>query len=77
MGFGLYIRFMDISLKRVARERAELSKRRGDEKQFSEEGFLEFAESNSSKYNIDTKGDDLVMNSWYFNDLISDYKHTL
>ena len=68
---------MDISLKRVARERAELSNRRGDEKQFSEEGFLEFAESNSSKYAIESKGDDLVMGSWYFNDLISDYKDTL
>jgi hypothetical protein len=68
---------MEHSVKKIAKNRAELSDLRKDKKRFSETGFFEFAKQNKKKYQLSEYGDDLIATTWFTNDLIEDYLKTL
>ena len=69
---------MQHSVKQIAKRYAEFSDRRKDKKKFSESGFIQFANDNKKKYSIIENGDDdLLVSTWYSDELIKDYEKTL
>lgn len=68
---------MQHSIKEIAKEYSDLSNKRKDEKRFSEEGFVKFAQDNKEKYSLLENGEDFLVSTWYSADLISDYRKTL
>ena len=68
---------MQHSVKEIAKRYSELSDLRKDKKRFVESNFIQFAKDNQRKYSIIENGDDLMISTWYSNDLIEDYRKTL
>ena len=68
---------MEHSVKEIAKKYSELSDLRKDKKRFVESNFIQFAKDNQRKYSIIENGDDLMVSTWYSNDLIEDYRKTL
>jgi hypothetical protein len=65
---------MYYSIKEIARLNSSLSKIRKDNKPFDYDEFIKYANENIEKYNLIERGDDLLVNSWYSNSLMDDYK---
>jgi|688.fasta_scaffold319137_3 hypothetical protein len=68
---------MQHSVREIAKRYSELSDLRKDKKRFVESNFIQFAKDNQRKYSIIENGDDLMVSTWYSNDLIEDYRKTL
>jgi hypothetical protein len=68
---------MEHSVKEIAKRYSELSEMRKDKKRFDESNFIQFAKDNKNKYSIIENGDDLLVSTWYSDDLIEDYRKTL
>lgn len=68
---------MQHSVKEIGKRYAELSDMRQDKERFKSKEFFEFAEKNKGKYRLIENGDDLLVGTWYSNDLIEDYRQTL
>jgi len=68
---------MEHSVKEIAKRYSELSDLRKDKKRFVESNFIQFAKDNQRKYTLIENGDDLMVSTWYSNDLIEDYRKTL
>jgi hypothetical protein len=68
---------MQHSIKEIAKRYSELSNKRKDKKRFVEHDFIQFAKDNKNKYSIIENEDDLLVSTWYSNDLIEDYRNTL
>jgi hypothetical protein len=68
---------MQHSVKEIAKRYSELSDLRKDKKRFVESNFIQFAKDNQRKYTLIENGDDLMVSTWYSNDLIEDYQKTL
>lgn len=65
---------MQHSIKHIGNDYEKLSLLRKDKIQFNAEEFYQFANDNKKKYSIIENGDDLLVSSWFSNDLIEDYK---
>jgi hypothetical protein len=68
---------MQHSVREIAKRYSELSDLRKDKKRFVESNFIQFAKDNQRKYTLIENGDDLMVSTWYSNDLIEDYQKTL
>ena len=68
---------MQHSVKEIAKRYSEISEMRKDKKLFKMEGFFNFAKENVRKYSLIEHGDDLLVSTWYSDDLINDYRKTL
>ena len=69
---------MQHSVKHIVAIYQDLSDRRKDKKRFNAINFFKFAENNKLKYSLIQHGeDDLLVSTWYSNELIEDYKNTL
>jgi hypothetical protein len=68
---------MEHSVKEIAKRYSELSEMRKDKKRFNESNFIQFAKDNKNKYSIIENGNDLLVSTWYSDDLIEDYRKTL
>lgn len=68
---------MQHSLKEIAKSYSEISNKRNDKKLFNYDNFIKFASENKNKYSLVEKGDDLLVSTWYSNDLIDDYRKTI
>ena len=68
---------MEHSVKEIAKRYSELSEMRKDKKRFDESNFIKFAKDNKNKYSIIENDDDLLVSTWYSDDLIEDYRKTL
>jgi hypothetical protein len=68
---------MQHSVKEIAKRYSEISEKRNDKKLFKQDGFINFAKENKSKYSLIEYGDDLLVSTWYSDDLINDYRKTL
>ncbi len=68
---------MQHSVKNIAHNYEEVSVMRKDKKQFNSNDFFNFVNENKKKYSIIENGDDLLVSTWYSDDLIKDYKLTI
>lgn len=68
---------MQHSVKEIAKRYSELSDKRKDKKRFVESTFIQFANDNKRKYSLIENGDDLLVSTWYSDELIEDYRKTL
>jgi hypothetical protein len=68
---------MQHSVKEIGKRYSDLSDRRKDRKRFVESDFMQFANDNKKKYSLIENGDDLLVSTWYSNELIEDYRKTL
>lgn len=67
---------MQHSVTQIGLNRENISVLRKDIYKFNAKDFFEFAKNNKDKYGIIENGDDLLVGTWYCNDLIDDYKKT-
>jgi hypothetical protein len=51
--------------------------KRKDKKLFKFDNFIKFAQENKKKYSLIENGVDLLVSTWYSDDLIEDYRNTL
>lgn len=68
---------MQHSIKETGKIYQELSDLRKDKLRFVALNFYIFALSNQKKYSIVPNGNDLLVSTWFINDLVDDYKKTL
>lgn len=68
---------MQHSIKFVGKNYEEISIMRKDKNQFNAVDFFNFAKENKEKYSIIENGDDLLVSTWYSNELIAAYRSTL
>lgn len=68
---------MEHSVKEIAKRYSELSEMRKDKKRFNESNFIQFAKDNKNKYSIIENDTDLLVSTWYYDELIDDYRKTL
>jgi hypothetical protein len=68
---------MQHSIKYIGENYSNLSNLRKDEKRFNKDSFFDYASNNKDKYHLIDNGDDLLVSTWYSDDLIRDYKNTL
>ena len=68
---------MKHSVKEIGKRYSEISMKRKDKKLFKFDDFLNFAGENKKKYSLIENGEDLLVSTWYTNDLIEDYRKTL
>lgn len=68
---------MQHSVKYIAEKYSELSRKRKDKNLFIAEDFIRFAQENKEKYSLIENGDDLLVSTWYSNDLINSYRNKL
>jgi len=68
---------MQHSVNEIAKSYSEISEKRKDKKLFKMDGFINFAKENKRKYSLIEHGDDLLVSTWYSDDLINDYRNTL
>jgi len=68
---------MQHSVKEIAKKYSKLSDLRKDKKRFSEPNFIQFAKDNKDKYSLIENEDDLLVSTWYSDDLIEDYRKTI
>jgi hypothetical protein len=64
-------------VKYIGKSHQELSDLRKDKKRFNASDFFEFAKKQKGKYSLVENGDDLLVSTWFSNDLIEDYKKTI
>ena len=68
---------MQNSIIDIGNRHEEISSIRKDDKRFISKDFFEFAKQNKNKYSIVENGINLLVSTWYSNDLINDYIKTL
>jgi hypothetical protein len=68
---------MQHSVKEIGKRYSEISMKRKDKKSFKFDDFINFARENKKKYSLIENGEDLLVSTWYSNDLIEDYRKTL
>lgn len=68
---------MQHSVKSIAKRYSESSIRNKDEKLFNFYDFMNFAIKNKKKYSLIENGEDLLVSTWYYNDLIQGYIQTI
>ena len=68
---------MQHSVKNIGKDYEKISTYRNDKNKFNATDFFEFAKNNKNKYSIIENGDDLLVSTWFCNDLIKDYKLTI
>ena len=68
---------MQHSVKEIGKRYSEISNKRKDKKLFKFEDFINFAWENKKKYSLIENGQDLLVSTWYADDLIEDYRNTL
>ena len=68
---------MQHSIINIGKNYEELSKSRKDKKRFNSKDFFEFAKQNIEKYHLIESSDDLLVVTWYSNDLIEDYRKSI
>lgn len=68
---------MQHSIKYIGKNYEEISIMRKDKNQFNAVDFFNFAKENKDKYSIIENGDDLLVSTWYSNELIAAYRSTL
>ena len=68
---------MQHSIKYIGKTHEEISIMRKDKNQFNSVDFFNFAKENKEKYSIIENGDDLIVSTWYSNELIDAYRSTL
>jgi hypothetical protein len=68
---------MQHSIKFIAEQYSEISEKRQDKKRFISQDFINFAKDNKEKYSLIESGEDLLVSTWYSDDLINDYRKTL
>lgn len=68
---------MQHSIKQIAKRYSDLSNMRKDISRFNEDDFINFAKVHSKKYSLIENGDDLLVSTWYSDDLIDDYIKTI
>jgi len=68
---------MQHSIIFVGKNYEEISIMRKDKNQFNAVDFFNFAKENKEKYSIIENGDDLLVSTWYSNELIAAYRSTL
>ena len=68
---------MQHSVKEIGKRYSDLSDRRKDKKRFVESAFIQFANDNKKKYSLIENGDDLLVSTWYSDELIEDYRKIL
>jgi fermentation-respiration switch protein FrsA (DUF1100 family) len=68
---------MQHSVKYIAEKYSEFSRKRNDKNLFIAEDFIRFAQDNKEKYSLIENGDDLLVSTWYSNDLIEAYRNKL
>ncbi len=68
---------MQHSVKEIAKRYSELSDKRKDTFRFDEQQFIEFASNNKKKYSLIENGNDLLVSTWYSDDLIEDYRNSI
>ena len=68
---------MQHSIKEIAENHSKLSDLRKDIKRFNEKDFIQYARDNKGKYSLIDNGDDLLVSTWYSNELINDYRKTI
>jgi hypothetical protein len=68
---------MQHSIKYIAESYSELSDKRKDTQRFKKEDFIQFAKDNKEKYSLIDNGHDMLVSTWYSNDLIEAYRKTL
>ena len=68
---------MQHSVKEIGEMYSELSEKRKDKKLFKSDDFFNFAKENKGKYSLIESGEDLLVSTWYSNDLIEDYRKTM
>ena len=68
---------MQHSIKEIGKRYQELSDKREDKFRFNAQNFYIFALSNQKKYSIVPNGEDLLVSTWFSNDLIGDYRKTI
>ena len=65
---------MQHSINFIGERYSELSSKRGDKNLFIKEDFIIFAQANRGRYHLIDDGDDLLVSSFYSNDLINSYR---
>ena len=68
---------MQHSVKEIGKRYSEISNKRKDKKLFKFEDFINFARENKKKYSLIENGQDLLVSTWYSDNLIEDYRNTL
>ena len=70
---------MHHSVKEIAKKYSEISDKRKDKKRFIQSDFIQFAKNNKKKYQLieNSNGDDLLVSTWYSDEIIEDYQNTL
>lgn len=65
------------SVKEIGERYYKISKKRNDLKLFKSDDFFDFAKNNVKKYSLIEEGEDILVSTWYSDDLISDYRKTI
>lgn len=68
---------MQHSVREIGKMYSEISMKRKDKKLFKFDDFIKFAQENKEKYSLIENGVDLLVSTWYSDDLIEDYRNTL
>ena len=65
---------MNHKITNIAKEYTKVSNQRQDKIQFNEHEFIQFAILHKNKYDLFEIGNELYVNTFYFDKLITDYK---
>jgi hypothetical protein len=68
---------MQHSINDIGERYSKISLKRGDKNLFIKEDFIRFAQAKRENYHLIDNGDDLLVSSWYSNDLINDYRELI
>lgn len=68
---------MQHSVKHIAEKYSELSRKRNDKNLFVGKDFIRFAQENKEKYHLIENGDDLLVSTWYSDELINEYRESI
>lgn len=68
---------MEHSVNEIANRYSELSEKRKDKKLFKKDDFIQFAKDNKNKFSLIENGNDLLVSTWYSDELINGYRKTL
>ena len=64
-------------VKHIGKTLEEFSVARKENPAFNTKDFFEFAQKNKNKYALIKTNDDLLVSTWYYDDLVRDYQNTL
>ncbi len=65
------------SIKEVGEKLEQLSNMRKENPAFNAKDFLEFAKAHKDKYSLIESGEDLLVSTWYYDDLVRDYEASI